>query len=596
MPPTPQQQAQLAAVAARLDGCVRGDAEPIYAEAMAAFGVSRQTLCAWLKPHRLTGRKRRCDAGRTSVSSEEARLMAAVLTTGGRKNGKQNATLKDAAAVLREGGLARLERIDGATGEIKPLSSSAISRAMKQHQLSLAQLRAPTPHQPLSSPHPNWCWQVDASVCIVFYLPMANDGKGGTGICTLKEAVHYKNKPENLKAIEQYRVIRYVATDHASGTIRVRYYPHSESGAHTVHFLAWLMAPKAARNDPFHGAPFHVMVDPGATSAGLVQRFCARLGIKLLVNKPGNPRAKGQVEQANNLWENKFEWRLQFQPGKAQDFDALNALADMFQLHFNATETHRRHRMTRFAAWLKITPRQLRTTQPAETLLALATGEPKLCRVNGDLTINFKNRVFRVHTLVDHGVAIKGKVAVFWHPFLADTAMAVMTGPDGRELHLPLEEVTAVGEFRFSSIAAEVGTEFKSNPATQADVNRQQVERLITGTDSETSALTARRDKDFVPLQGRLNPFAAAEAAPLVPFLPRAGTPLAVDAPTVASRMLSVPEAALRLAKRLGDAWQASHYAWLEKRYPEGVGEDQIERLAEQWGGNAEGVRDAKAG
>ena len=68
MPPTPQQHVQLAAFAARLTDCAHGEAEAIYAEATAAFGVSRQTLCVWLKPHRLTTRKRRSDHGRSSVS------------------------------------------------------------------------------------------------------------------------------------------------------------------------------------------------------------------------------------------------------------------------------------------------------------------------------------------------------------------------------------------------------------------------------------------------------------------------------------------------------------------------------------------------
>ena len=45
---------------------------------------------------------------------------------------------QSATAVLREGGMARLERVDAATGEIKPISNSAISRALKQQQLSLA--------------------------------------------------------------------------------------------------------------------------------------------------------------------------------------------------------------------------------------------------------------------------------------------------------------------------------------------------------------------------------------------------------------------------------------------------------------------------
>ncbi|MEX3556676.1 MAG: hypothetical protein VB131_09240 [Burkholderia gladioli] len=159
---------------------------------------------------------------------------------------------------MRADGKIRAEYIDMETEEIIALSDSAIIRSLREYRLHPEQLRLPTPHVNLSSPHPNYAWQVDASVCIVYYLPT-----GGVGLCELKDAVHYKNKPENLKAIEAFRVIRYVIADHCSGVLRWRYYPHAETAQHTVEHLAWGMAKKD--NDPFHGAPRYLMVDPGAT-------------------------------------------------------------------------------------------------------------------------------------------------------------------------------------------------------------------------------------------------------------------------------------------------------------------------------------------
>ena len=161
-------------------------------------------------------------------------------------------------------------------------------------------------------------------------------------------------------------------------------------------------------------------------------------------------------------------------------------------------------------------------------------------------------------------------------------------------MQIPLEEVVKTGDFGFPSTAAEVGTAFKANPDTQADTNRKAVEQVITGTDSQQLALAARRARDFVPLGGALNPFAAAESAPVVPFLPRAGTPLAVETPHVASRVLTATRAALELRQRMGEAWRPDYFAWLEKRYPDGIGEDQLERLAAQWSG--EEGRDVKVG
>lgn len=590
MPATPQQQALLADFALRLEACAHSERGAVVNEAAAALGISPQSVYRWLKPHRDVGRKRRADAGKTSLSRDELMIVAATQMNGGRKNGKQNAALTDVVQVLREGGMAKLERIDQVTGEIIPVSDATVARALKSHSLHLSQLRVPTPHQPLKSPHPNHTWQVDASVCIVFYLP--NDR---IGMCEMKDEVHYKNKPENLKAIEKFRVIRYVGTDHTSGVLRVRYYPHSESGEHTVMFLAWLMARKAAPNDPFHGAPVNVMVDPGATSAGLVKQFCRRLNIRLIVNKPHNPRAKGQVEQGNNLWENKFEWKLKFQQHKVRDFDDLNALAALYQLYFNATEIHSRTGKTRFAEWLTITTEQLRITADEETLLQLATREPKLCQVGGDLTVRFMARQFRVDQLIAYGIGVKGKVPVHWHPFIADTAMAVMTGADGQEIHIPLTEVLR-DERGFPQDAAEINSEFKSRPDTLAVTNRKALEQLASGADTQKSAATARRAKDFEPFGGALNPFKAAETAPVVPFIQRIGTPLETTvAPVMASRVVSATRAALTLKQRLGTAWRPEFFEFLQRRFADGIAEDQLERLVAQWSINGE-VRDVAAG
>ena len=188
MPPTLHQQSLLAALAAKLDTCRRGEVGPLVSEAANTLGVAVQTAHAWLRPHRHPQRKQRADAGTSSVGRDEALLVAATLMHGGRLNGKQNAALSDVAEVLREGGMARLERTHAETGEIVPVSNTTVARALKSYGLHLNQIRLPSPHQPLKSLHPNEVWQVDASVCLVFYLP---DNR--VGMCTLKDAEHYKN-------------------------------------------------------------------------------------------------------------------------------------------------------------------------------------------------------------------------------------------------------------------------------------------------------------------------------------------------------------------------------------------------------------------
>lgn len=588
MPPTPQQHALLAGFADRLEAASHGGCAPIMAEASAALGVSVGTVHRWLSAHRHTGRKQRSDAGQLCLSRDEAVVLSAYLTEGDRANGKQIVTLVQAVAILRANGEIAAERIDTNTGEVCLLSESSIARALRHYHLHPLQLRVPTPHQPLSSPHPNWCWQVDASVCVVYYLP-----EGGAGLCDIKQAVHYKNKPENLKAIERFRVIRYVATDHCSGTLRVRYYPHSESGETTVRFLAWLMAPKTNLADPFHGAPKFVMVDPGATSAGLVRRFCERVNVELIVNKPGNPRAKGQVEQGNNLWETRFESGLRYVRDKVVDFASLNALAEKFQLHMNATAVHTRTNKPRFAKWLEITPDQLRTTAPEHALLALATEQAAEPTVSGGLTVQFKSRTWNVRAVP--GVFVGARLTVHWYPFLADTAMAVVKDADGRNLHVPLTEVTR-DENGFPSTAATIGVDFKSPPETISVTHGKEVARRAAGTRTLAETDKVRKDRNYTPFQGTVNPFVEAESAPAVTYLPRAGTPLDINAPETASRMLSATRAAMVLRERMGDAWRPEIFEFLQRRHAEGISEEALERLANQWREPGAEVRNVAAG
>jgi len=470
---------------------------------------------------------------------------------------------------LRNNGEIIAATVDAETGELVPLSESAIANGLRTYNLHPDQLRQATPHTNLQSLHPNHVWQVDGSVCVIYYLP-----DGNSELVELDDAVHYKNKPQNLKAIEQFRVIRYVVSDHASGVIRYRYYPHSESGEHTVRFLSWAMAPKPG-NDPFHGAPLIVMVDPGATSGGLVRRFCARMGIELIVNRRRNPRAKGSVEKGNHLVETSFEQALRFMKKRPANFEELNALAETYQLWWNATKEHSRTQRTRFAVWLTITAEQLRITPSAEVLLSLATDEPIKRQVRGDLTVSFKNRVWKV----DHvpGVYVKSDVFVHWHPFMADTAMAVVWGEDGQEQHIALYEdkTNALG---FRESAAVIGEEHKAKADTVADTNRKRVQQLASGTDTLAETEKKRDNKHYVPFEGRIDPLVASKQV-LPTFMAKRGTELGVVAPSVELLRMNAVQAAKWLHGRLGSEYRPELLAEVQARFPEGPTEEDLENV-----------------
>ncbi|GBL46241.1 phage transposase [Sulfuriferula multivorans] len=569
MPPSPQQTQLAVAYAQRLLDAPTKGRGAIIDEASQALGVSRPTCYRWLKDFVLNGRKRRADAGSLALPEGEAQVISTYLAEGYRKNAKKLVSVDRALSDLRVNGLIRADAVDEQTGEVRALCASTVHRALRSYGLHPEQIRRATPHVSLMTEHPNELWQVDASVCVVFYLP-----QGGAMIEEIDQAVHYKNKPENIKGIEQCRVIRYVGTDHCSGTVRWRYYPHSETGEHTVRFVAWMMGRERPASDPFHGRPKHLMVDPGATSAGLVKRFCQRMGISLIVNKAHNPRAKGQVECANNLVECEFEGGLKNRRADIRSIDQLNTLAEQYQIWWNATAIHTRHHETRFGNWTRISAAQLIKTPAEVILLELATNEPVERKVQGDMTVEFKGQRWEVTSVP--GVMVGEKLRVHWHPFIDNTAMAVIEDAEG-EQHVALTQVTTNAN-GFPSNARRIG-EYRARPDTRLETNRKMLARIATGEAVLDTAEKLRNRKDYIPMQGRVNPYKQAEEADLLDYLPKRSTELAINRPVFVAPLLTHTQAALRLV-RSGVAMSPERNALLRQWYADGIPEDELNMIA----------------
>ena len=111
--------------------------------------------------------------------------------------------------------------------------------------------------------------------------------------------------------------------------------------------------------DPMHGVPSILYMDKsGGNQSSLIRNFCATLGIELHYHAAGNAPATGSVEVAQNIVEREFEGRLRF--ADVRDLEQLQEMADRWRRHYNAHAVHRRLACTRNAAWLRITPEQLR--------------------------------------------------------------------------------------------------------------------------------------------------------------------------------------------------------------------------------------------
>lgn len=548
-----------------------------------AWQCSVQTVYRHVAPvlGQVRTRKRRADRGESAWTLDELQLVSAALLESRRGTGKRLSSIADAIDMLRGNGLIRGESVDMATGEVRLLSESSAAKALRAQRLHPEQLAAPTPKVQLASEHPNQVWQIDPSLCVLYYLRRQD------GLHVMPQAEFYKNKPKNLARIEHDRVWRYVVTDHASGTLYVEYVLGAESGENLCNCFVNAMQYRGAA-DPFCGAPQMVMVDPGSANTGaMFKNLCAALSIKVWINKPGQPWAKGQVEKTNDIVERHFEHRLRY--AQPASLEALNEAAWRWMRHFNATAQHSRHKSSRYQAWMTITPEQLRKVPAREVLLRLATHAPETRKVNSLLRISFRGRYYDVSGVP--GVIVNEKLTVTRNAFGGEhDAQVLHTGEDGRDTWYTLEPLEADA---YGFVGAVPMGSFRAQADTPVDANRKQVERLAMDATSDAEAETKRKAK-ATPFGGRIDPYASVTQAPEVMHLPRRGHALDV---TVPDKVVAVPksqmpptriepaqplghvELAQRLRERLPD-WSAQHYAALVQGWPQGATEDELDAIA----------------
>jgi len=574
------------ALAARKTG--HGGKGAIYETACRDLGLSRATLLRKLKEVSVMAqRKRRSDAGQSALTRDEAMMISAVLMESTRKNGKRLYSVVDAIETLRANGMIRAEYLDTSTGELRPLSESTVHRVLRVYGLHPDQLLAPAPVTELASDHPNHVWQIDASLCVLYYLKPSADNRAN-GLRVMDHAEFYKNKPKNVARIAADRVWSYEITDHTSDWIYTEYVMGAESGENLCSVLINAMQERGGA-DLLHGVPRILMLDAGsANTAAMTRNLCRSLGIELEVHKVGNARATGQVENSRNIIERKFEPGLKFQP--VNSLDELNALAKKWRMHFNATAIHRRHNRTRSQVWMAIRADQLIKAPSIEVCRELAVATPESRKVTPKLRVSFQGREYDVSTVP--GVMVGEKVMVTRNPWRDDAAQVVLVGEDGHEVFHVVNEVQK-NEFGFSTDAARIGESYKRHADTPAQTALKEIEQLVTGTDSQAAAEAARKAK-ALPFGGQLDPYKHIDDATLPTYLPRRGTAHDLVAPKVELPPLSLVEASKQIKPKVeasGGEWTADRYRWLQQRYPDGVPQEQLDTIIAELTGPRAGLQ-----
>ena len=456
-------------------------------------------------------------------------------------------------------------------------SAATLSRAMRQHCCHPEQLSGAAPATSLRSLHPNHTWQVDASVCVLYRM------RGSQAVRLLNERDYNEHKPGKLVEISGQRILRYLVIDHYSGNIYLHYeQAKGEDALGVIKALIGAINDRGAR-DPMHGVPAQVFMDPGSgNKSSLLLNFVEQLDIKPLHHAAGNARATGAVEVGQNIVETQFEGRLRFMA--VPSVVDLQAKADAWRSHYNATQILRRAGKTRNSLWATITSEQLRTVS-REVMEAIAAWGDVRRKVDGHFRISVDTRAFGVREydlreLGYHGLCVGDTVLVRLNPFLAPVIRVIKTQADGTELVFEVSPIDkdAAG---FDITAPVIGQEYRAQPKTRPQRALDDVLKTAYGTASVEEAAKHHKARNKTPFAD-IDPMADIKQAPMQ--FRASGTPMDVAGTMAQAMPLNHAQAAQRLRGMCGQAWKenpAGCMAMIKQRYLSQVPEDKLQELAD---------------
>jgi hypothetical protein len=487
-----------------------------------------------------SGRAKRKDAGASSADKELLTTVGEMVKQGIRKNGKATLPVNVARSILESRGLD------------VPVGDSRLRELLRRNHVAVSDSRAPAPYQTMRSEYPNQVHQADPSVCLIYFPP---DGKQKI----IGDDELYKNK-NFLEG--KLKCWRYVLTDHYSGCLCIRYYAAmGETAANMYDFLLYAWGRKSSNVNVFHGIPKLLIWDCGtANIARATSNALRAFGVKTLPHLPGNPRAKGQVENANNLVETQFESRLRFEP--VHGMDELNDAAERFYAAYNANligglDTRLKRggiHESRSTLWQRIKPEQLRELPDEETCRQVFANGVQARKVAGDLTVSIVHpragRSLRYSVRDLPGVLVGMELKL--QPLLVTEEFPCIASyeNEGKEVSFELEPVV-YDDAGFDLNSPVFGQEYKRPKDTK---------RETAGKALEKPGLAA--------VMGPAHSFIKPEN----PFMRNSeGTPIEV-AETVHTHeiIISAVEAAKRVKARCGEVPEG-FINTLREQYPEGV-------------------------
>jgi len=362
-----------------LTGAERAETVRAYAT---TYGISKQAISAITRKAGLRASATRQDRGRSSLSRDEALKVATLLKISRRMDGRIPMTVKQAERLLR-----RTEQITADVGY------GTICRELRRHGMSKADLKRPKPYRSRATAHPNAEWQIDFTACHQWYF---DDG----GIFRERDVMTalHKNHPAEFRQIRRH-LWRIALVDHYSGAFFFQYvYASGETAQDAIEFLIAAMQPKAHAAYIFHGIPDLVLADKGSfAKAQSAKAFCRAFKIDLRTHMPGNPQAKGSVEELHGFLE-EFDAGLRLKPPRNED--ELNRRAFDHCVEVNCLRPFREaidpRGRTRMQWWSEIQPEQLFVPPTPEACRAIirAGRQPRQVGHNG--RVKYERRFYLV--------------------------------------------------------------------------------------------------------------------------------------------------------------------------------------------------------
>lgn len=549
----------------------------IIAEMCRLFGFCKDSAYRALKENGWeSNRKKRSDAGTSSISNENLSTVAALLQNSVRKNGKKTMSVENARSVLLQNGF-----------DI-PIGSRQLGAILKSRTLSTESTAKPSPHQRMRTEYPNQVHFADPSVALMYFAP---NGKQKF----LRDDEVYKNKPF-LEGRENLKCWRYVLTDHYSGTICVRYY--AASGENSANMYDFLLYAWGKKKDPlyvFHGLPELLIWDCGSANISKpVTNALKALRVETKPHLPGNPRAKGQVEKANDIVERQFESLLRLEP--VASMEELNDAAERWCAAFNANMLknrdtrilrHGRKIGGRTQLWNSIETAQLRELPDEEICRQIFTTGVQVRTVGGDLAISFVHPKRKTATRysLSHLPDILVGMTVNVQPVLTDGEALALVSYENSQHEIVSFEVKPIeyNNAGFDISAPIFGQGYKSEPDTLVEKNVKELAQIAASDDKPDVPFAKVTDGQGFKTHSLIH----AE----YPFLKtQTGQQVAVAAGTVEVHdiLISAVEMAKRFKARTGylpDGFIAS----IRKEYPDGIPAQLVDDLVREYedGGNA---------